>query len=160
MWIFFCFTAKTWKQSFTGCCQSLLQVVTNKTHPLYSFSLCVCVCGLSCSVVSKSLWPHGLVCQAPLFLGFSRQECWSRLPSPTRGDISNPRIECMTLASPSCIGRRIFTTASPGKPSFSFWRFKIVDSWRHLNPRIRSLFLEVWKSKIKVVVVSGENCKF
>ena len=69
MWIFFCFTTKTWKQSFIGCCQSLPQVVSNKTHPLYSISLCVCVCvcvcvcarALSCSVVSKSLWPHGLL---------------------------------------------------------------------------------------------------
>ena len=160
MWIFFCFTAKTWKQSFTGCCQSLLQVVTNKTHPLYSFSLCVCVWAqlFGCVQIFMASWT--VVCQAPQFLGFSRQECWSELPSPTPGDISNPRIKRMTLASPSCIGRRIFTTESPGKPSFSFWRFKIVDSWRHLNPRIRSLFLEVWKSKIKVVVVSGENCKF
>ena len=33
-----------------------------------NFGVCVCV---SCSVVSDSLWPRG---QAPLFIGFSRQE--------------------------------------------------------------------------------------
>ena len=33
---------------------------------------------VSCSVVSDSLWPHGLVaCQAPLSMGYSRHEYWS-----------------------------------------------------------------------------------
>ena len=32
-----------------------------------------------------------LVCQAPLSMGFSRQEYWSGLPSP--GDLPNPGIE-------------------------------------------------------------------
>ena len=38
----------------------------------------VCV---NCSVVSDSLWPHGLyvTCQAPLFMAFPRQEYWSGL---------------------------------------------------------------------------------
>ena len=31
--------------------------------------------------------------QAPLCMGFSRQEYWSRLPFPSPGDLSNPGIE-------------------------------------------------------------------
>ena len=31
--------------------------------------------------------------QAPLFLGFPRQECWSRLPFPSPGDLPNPGIK-------------------------------------------------------------------
>ena len=31
--------------------------------------------------------------QAPLFMGFSRQECWSGLPFPSPGDLPNPEIE-------------------------------------------------------------------
>ena len=31
--------------------------------------------------------------QAPLFLGFSRQEYWSGLPFPSPGDLSDPGIE-------------------------------------------------------------------
>ena len=31
----------------------------------------------------NSLWPHTIACQAPLSVGFSRQECWSRLPFPS-----------------------------------------------------------------------------
>ena len=37
----------------------------------------------SCLVVSDSLWPHGH--QAPLSMGFSRQEYWSGLPFPFQG---------------------------------------------------------------------------
>ena len=31
--------------------------------------------------------------QAPLYIGFSRQEYWSRLPFPSPGDLPNPGIE-------------------------------------------------------------------
>ena len=31
--------------------------------------------------------------QAPLFMGFSRQQCWSGLPFPSPGDLPNPEIE-------------------------------------------------------------------
>ena len=45
-------------------------------------------------------------CQAPLSLGFSRQEYWSRLPCPPPRHLSNPGIEPMSL-NVSCIGRRV-----------------------------------------------------
>ena len=51
-------------------------------------------CVLSHSVMSDSLWPHGL--QPARLLcpwGFSRQENWSRLPCPLSGDLPNPGIE-------------------------------------------------------------------
>ena len=45
-------------------------------------------------VVSNSLRPHGLVAyQAPLSMGFSRQEYWSGLPFPSPGDLPNPGIK-------------------------------------------------------------------
>ena len=44
----------------------------------------VCVCMLSCVRFFATL------CQAPLSLEFSRQEYWSRLPSPTLGHLSDP----------------------------------------------------------------------
>ena len=54
---------------------------------------------VSCSVVSDSLRPHGLVTlQAPLSVGFSRQEYWSGLPFPSPGDLLDPGIE---LGSPA-----------------------------------------------------------
>ena len=41
--------------------------------------------------------------QAPLSIGFSRQECWSGsgLPFPTPGDIPNPGMEPVSLVSPA-----------------------------------------------------------
>ena len=36
--------------------------------------------------------------QAPLSMGFSRQEYWSGLPCPPPGNLPNPRIECMSLS--------------------------------------------------------------
>ena len=49
---------------------------------------------LSDSVVSDSLWPHGLQLIRLLCLwGFSRQEFWHGLPCPPPGDLPNPGIE-------------------------------------------------------------------
>ena len=36
--------------------------------------------------------------QAPLSIGFSKQEYWSRLPFPTPGDLPNPGIELVSPA--------------------------------------------------------------
>ena len=63
------------------------------------------VCMLSCSVLSDS---H----QAPLAIGFSRQEYWSGLPLPSPKDLPDSGIE---LVSPALAGR-FFTAAPPGKP--------------------------------------------
>ena len=65
------------------------------------------------SVVSDSLQPHGLYTahQAPLSLGFSRQESWTGLPCPPPGDIPHPGIEPMSPVSPALAGK-FFTTSS------------------------------------------------
>ena len=60
-----------------------------------------------------TLWTVALL--APLSMGFSRQEYWSGLPSPTLGDLLNPGIEPTSLASPALVGR-FFKTVPPGKP--------------------------------------------
>ena len=53
--------------------------------------------------------------QAPLSLGFSRQEYWSGLSFPSPGDLPNPGIEPTSPASPELAGR-FFITEPPGKP--------------------------------------------
>ena len=50
--------------------------------------------------------------QAPLFMGFPRQESWSGLPFPSPGDLPNPGIKSM---SPALAGE-FFSTELPGKP--------------------------------------------
>ena len=47
----------------------------------------------SLSRVQLFATPWTVAYQAPPSMGFSRQECWSRLPFPSPGDRPNPGIE-------------------------------------------------------------------
>ena len=49
--------------------------------------------------------------QAPLSMGFSRQEYWSRLPCPPPGHLPHPGIEPTSLTSPLLAGL-FFTTSA------------------------------------------------
>ena len=53
--------------------------------------------------------------QAPLSMGFSRQEYWSGLPCLPPGDLPNPGLEPMSHMSPALVGG-FFTTSATGKP--------------------------------------------
>ena len=53
--------------------------------------------------------------QAPLSMGFSRQEYWSGLPFPTPGNLPNPGMEPTSPVSPALAGR-FFIDVSAGKP--------------------------------------------
>ena len=69
-------------------------------------------CMLSCfsSVrLSATLWT--IACEAPLSMGFSRQEHWSGLPCPPSRKESSPPKDQIQV---SC--GRFFTTEPPGKP--------------------------------------------
>ena len=48
---------------------------------------------VSRSVVSNSVTPQTVGHQAPLSMGFSRQEYWSRLPFPSARHLPNPGIK-------------------------------------------------------------------
>ena len=48
---------------------------------------------VSRSVMSNSVTPWTVACQAPLFMEFSRQEYWSGLPFLFLGDLPDPGIE-------------------------------------------------------------------
>ena len=52
--------------------------------------------------------------QAPLSMGFSKQEYWSGLPWPSPGDPSDSETELMSLTSPALAGE-FFTIAPPEK---------------------------------------------
>ena len=53
-----------------------------------------------------SVTPWTAAHQAPLSVGFSRQEYWRGLLCPPRRELPNPQIEQASLMSP-CIGRRV-----------------------------------------------------
>ena len=50
--------------------------------------------------LSVTLWT--VACQAPLSMGFSREEYWNALPFPSPGDLPDLGIE---LGSPALAGR-------------------------------------------------------
>ena len=58
--------------------------------------VCVCVQVSACSVVSLCD-PIDCSPQAPLSMGFSRQEHWSGFPFPPPGDLSNPGLHCKPI---------------------------------------------------------------
>ena len=58
--------------------------------------------------------PQTAVHQAPLSMGFPRQEYWNCLPLPPPRDLPNPGFELVSLASAALAGR-FLTTAPPGK---------------------------------------------
>ena len=84
---------------------------------VWSGSFLFLACVHACSI-AQCLWlfviPWTVSCQAPLSMGFPRQEYWSGLPFPSLGDLSDPGIRHMSLVSPVQAGR-FFTTEPPGK---------------------------------------------
>ena len=68
-------------------------------------------CVLSC--VQLLVTPRAGALQAPLSMGFPRQEYWSGLPFPPPRDLLDPGIEPLSLISPALAGG-FFTTEPPG----------------------------------------------
>ena len=75
----------------------------------------------SCVQLFMTLWT--VACQAPLSMGFSRQEYWSGLPFPSPGDLPNPGIELTSLVSPELAGG-FFTTRATWKVHIGKYQFK------------------------------------
>ena len=73
---------------------------------------CSCLVAKLCPTL---VTPSTVLCQAPLSMEFSRQEHWSGVPFPTPGDLPDPGIKHVSLASPAMAGR-FFTTVPTGKP--------------------------------------------
>ena len=64
---------------------------------------------LSCfSQVQLLVTPCTIALQAPLSMGFSRQEYWSGLPCPLPGVLPNSGIKHVSLRSPALAGRFFF----------------------------------------------------
>ena len=61
--------------------------------------------------MSESVTPWIVAHQAPLFMGFSRQEYWTGLPCFPPGDLPDPGLEPGSFMSPALSGR-FFTTST------------------------------------------------
>ena len=66
-------------------------------------------------VAEPFVTPRTVVCQAPLSMGFPRQEYWSGVPFPPPGGLPSPGPEPSSLVCAALAGR--FSTTEPsGKP--------------------------------------------
>ena len=84
--------------------------------------------------------------QAPLPMGFSRQECWSGLPFPPPGNLPDPGIERASPVSAAWAGA-FFTTKPFGKPTpyqsplkpnsciLASWGWKIFKVFLNTSPQ-------------------------
>ena len=70
----------------------------------------------SCARLFATLWP--VARQAPLSMGFSRQEYWSGLPFAPAGGLPDPGMEPRSPETPALMGG-FSTTEPPGRP---VWR--------------------------------------
>ena len=67
----------------------------------------------SCVRLFATLWP--VARQAPLSMGFSRQEYWSGVPFAPAGGLPDPGMEPRSLTSPALQGASL-PLAQSGKP--------------------------------------------
>ena len=80
--------------------------------------MCILIHAQSLSFIHVFATPWTVACQAPLSMGFPRQEHWSGLPFHSPGHLPTPGIKPKSSASPA-LADRFFTTESPGKPGRS-----------------------------------------
>ena len=81
---------------YTCITESLSCIAKINTH---CKSVRVCAQLLRSVRLFATLWT--VARQAPLFMGFSRQEYWSGLPCPPPGHLPNPGIKPVSPASPA-----------------------------------------------------------
>ena len=65
--------------------------------------------------------PWTVAHQAPLSMGFFRQEYWSGLLCPPPGDLPDPGIEPVSLMAPALAGGFFTTSATWEVPDISNW---------------------------------------
>ena len=92
--------------------------------------MCACVLSRFSHIrLFVALWT--VAHQAPLFMGFLRQEYWSGSPCPPPGDLPDPG---STLAlNVSCIDRQIFHTSTT-------WETQLIMRSSHFGRHVHLLF--------------------
>ena len=80
--------------------------------------MCCVLSHFSCIQLFATLWTVTL---APLFMGFFRQEYWSRLLSPPPGDLPDPGIEPASFMSSALAGRLLSASATWEVWNISLW---------------------------------------
>ena len=111
-------------------------------------SLMECVCATR---VWLFVTPWTVAHQASLSMGFSKQEYWSGLPSPSPGNLPNPGIELASFSSPALAGGFFTTIATWEACYLAYRRSELENTQRESRPWsfmvsscVRALFLCVY----------------
>ena len=127
------------------CYKGTFSSYRERGYCLFVVCVCVCVCWcvcvlscFSCVWLFATLWTAA--CWAPLSMGFSRQEYWSRLPFPSPGFLPGPGIEPTSLMPPA------LPLVPPGNPwllllqstgtrvhKLHLWHMGLVALWHVKN---------------------------
>ena len=106
-----------------------------------------CTCAQSLNPVQLFVTTWTAVCQAPLSLGFSRQEYWIGLPFPSPGDLPNLGIEPTFPISPALAGE---------------WATKDTHTHTHTHTHTRTL--KIWRkitlftlANLEIYLLSPKN---
>ena len=86
--------------------------------------------------------PRTVACQAPLFMGFPRQEYWSRLPFPPSGDLPDPGIKPRSPA----LQADFLPSEPPGTPIY------FVGVCTHLHIYTHTKHIDSHESKSSLAV--------
>ena len=119
----------------------------------YGWLACLHACMLSCfSLVQLcvTLWTVAL--QAPLSMDFFMQECWSGLPCPPLGDLSNPRTFLVQILK--------FVTSLESLLLFYKSRRKIFDIWKTFSWPEKELPILDWGGISLALFVLGLQYNF
>ena len=128
-------------------CKILGQVLFGIQKCLQS-DTCVLSC-FSCVWLLVTLWTVAL--QAPLSMGFPRQEYWSGLPFSSLGNLPDPGIEqCLLCLLHWQAGS--LSLVPPGKP---IWH--IADCIKHYNKAIIKLPWEYGEGKIEIRIMERRS---
>ena len=91
--------------------------------------LCAALGHFNCVQLFATLWT--VACQAPLSIGFSRQEYWRGLLCPSPGDLFHPGIEVASLAALALAGG-FFITSAP-------WEAPGACTQKHIHTEVFSI---------------------
>ena len=125
----------------------------------------MCVCESFSHVwLFATLWT--VARQAPLSMGFSRQEYWSGLPCPP-GDLPNPGTEPTSLTSPSLAGGFFITSTHLGSLYMYIYIYIYISPLLEISFLFRfpcslghSLNVAVWKNSLTLVPPPCYVCNF
>ena len=79
--------------------------------------------------------------QAPMYMGFPRQEYWSELPFPSPGDLSNPGIEPKSPA----LQADSLPSEPPGKP---VTRYEFLQINKSIKQKQIKISLKIYTNRV------------